>query len=130
MKDVFCHEKEVHRDVEEDKDNEAYAQVATGLRVGHEITEAHEVVHEEDASTLIENLHSVGELRLHGPEVGQVDDHEDGEDVLDGQLHPEELGDDDNCEAKASPSHHEDAGVDDGQPLAGVLFGVLGAFKR
>ena len=115
---ILGHEKEVDKDVEEDGNDEADAQVAAGLRLGHKVTEAHQVVHEEDARALVENLHLIREDGLHRPEVRQVDDHEDGEEILDGQLHPKELGDDDHREAEARPANHKDNGINDGQPLA------------
>ena len=81
----------MHADIEKDKCDEADSEIVAGFGTRNEVTEAHDVVHEENARALVEGLHAVLEERFKRLEVRQVDDQKDGEQVLDGQLHPEEV---------------------------------------
>ena len=59
---VFCHEEEVNCNVAEDENDEANAEAASSRRFRHKVTEAHDVIHKEDASAFVESLHAIREF--------------------------------------------------------------------
>ena len=56
---IFGHEEEMNCNVAKNANNEADAEAASSLRFRHKVTEAHDVVHEEDARAFIESLHAI-----------------------------------------------------------------------
>ena len=104
---VFGHEEEMNCNVSKDANNEADAEAASSLRFRHKVTEAHDVIHEEDARAFIESLHAIREFRFHRLKVNQVDHHQDGEQILDRKLHPKKLNDHYDCKAETGSSEQE-----------------------
>ena len=107
--------------------NVTFADFASHTCLWHEITEALDVVHQDYACDLVEDFHAVCEAQLHGLEVREVDHHEDGDEVLDGYLSPEELGHHNYTEAEESPSDQEDSWIDYWQPFTTLFLCILGS---
>ena len=104
---VFGHEEEMNCNVAKNANNKTYAEATSSLGFRHKVTEAHNVIHEEDARAFIESLHAIREFRVHWLKVNQVDHHEDREKVLDRKLHPKKLNDYYNCKAETGPAEQE-----------------------
>ena len=119
----------MYADIQTDEEYKADAKMTTSLSGRHKVAEELQVVHQNDASDFVENLDQVQIPALQWHKVDQVNDHYDGNRILDLQLEPERMTHRDYREEESRSPYQEKHRTEDWQPFV-ITLCILGALKN